>query len=234
MKKNLVIIAAGSDALFQEWADYSIYDFDLAVILWDHFEIKNTENAKFVETIQGHKWKIISQFAKKHDLSGYEYIWTLDDDCLTTSKSVDDTFKFCKENNIDLAQPALTPDSYYAHPPTVLVHGAKMHITNTVEIMCPIFSQRAWTVCTSYLDKMPLGIGFGLEGVWTQDLECQNGTTKFGGQVAVIDRYPVKHTRKITYMKDYQARGLNPLDDFNYFKNLGYGWSFHTLRVINE
>ena len=44
---------------------------------------------------------ISSDFASKQDLSRYEYIWILDDDCLTTPEGVEATFNFCKEHFYD-------------------------------------------------------------------------------------------------------------------------------------
>jgi hypothetical protein len=100
--------------------------------------------------------------------------------------------------------------------------------------MCPIFSQQAWLPCTEYFNKMPLGIGWGLEGQWTQALDCESGITKFGGKVAVIDAFPVKHTKPVTGGPDYARVGVDPNDDSRYFQKLGFGWSFKTIEVINR
>ena len=235
MKKNLLIIPSGVDALFQEWSgDYNTHNFDLAVINWSGAELKNTESATYVENIPGWKWKIIAEFVKRHDVSQYEYIWCLDDDCLTVPELVSATFDFCKENNLDMAQPALTPDSFYSHLPTVLIDGASMHITNTVEIMCPIFSQRAWQETVAGYAEMPTGIGYGLEGYWEGMLGSATGTTKFGGRVAVIDQYPVKHIKPVTTNAQFKARGLDPDIDGLYFYNMGYPWTFTTIEVVKE
>lgn len=232
MKDNLLIIPSGPTALFQYWEDYSNYNYDLGIINWSGANLSNTENASYVENISGQKWKIVAEFASRHDLSSYEYIWILDDDCLTHPATIAATFELCKEFNLDLAQPALTPDSSRTHPPTFLIPWAKLHITNTVEIMAPIFSQRAWPDCSEHFGKMPLGVGYGLEGYWSDILESASGTTKFGGRVAVIDVYPVKHTKIVTGPTDYARMGIDPGDDGRYFQSLGYGWSFNTIEVI--
>jgi hypothetical protein len=233
MKQNLLIIPSSPSALFQSWGNYSHYDFDLAVINWSGAILINLEDAIYVENIKGLKWKIVSEFASKHDLSNYEYIWIMDDDCLTTFENVESTFKFCKENNLDLAQPALTLDSYGSHQPTFLIPGAKMHITNTVEIMTPIFSQVAWPECSAHFSKMPLGVGYGLEGYWSGILESASGNTKYGGKVAVIDTYPVVHTKMVTGPHQYQQMGIDPGVDGWYFHNMGFGnWDFKTIEII--
>jgi len=232
MKDNILIIPAGPGALFQNWNNYADHNFDLAIINWGSHQLTNLEQAAYVEHIPGQKWKIVSEFANRHDLSQYKHIWILDDDCLTTPEGIAATFDLCKEYNLDLAQPALTPDSSRTHPPTFLIPDAKLHITDTVEIMCPIFSQRAWPECSAHFGKMPVGVGYGLEGYWGQVLESSTGTTKFGGRVAVIDVYPVKHTRTVTGPTEYQRLGLDPGDDGRYFQSLGYGWAFNIIEVI--
>lgn len=232
MKENLVIIPAGPDALFQDWPDYTTFNFDLALVLWTPCNLKNAENAKFYDIIPDHKWKLIFHFASKYDLSNYEYIFVLDDDILTSPEVIDLIFRFCKEYNLDLAQPAMSLDSYHAGSSSTLIPGAKMHITNSVEIMCPIFSKRAWPICISHADKMPIGVGFGLEGFWTKELESQGGITKFGGLVAVIDQYPVKHTRPTANAETYKQRGYDPREDWVYFENLGYPLYLETIKVI--
>lgn len=234
MKRDLLIITCGPQALFQGWGDYTSYNFDVALIRWGQHPLTNTGSARYFEDIVGHKWKIISEFNSRHDLSPYEYIYCLDDDCVTNWHLIQETFNFCRENNLDLAQPALAEGSYYSHSFTLMVPGAKMHVMNTVEIMCPIFSQRVWTECIAPAKEMPIGIGYGYEGYWASQLESKTGTTKYGGRVAVIDRYPVLHSKPVTRMEDWQARGLDPAVDGIWFHDQGYAWTFDTIEVINE
>jgi hypothetical protein len=234
MKKDLLILTCGPDALFQEWGGYKDFDFDVALIRWGDHVLTNTADAAYQVDIVGHKWKIISEFNDTHDLSGYEYIYCLDDDCVTSWDLVQATFDFCRENNLDLAQPAMAPGSYTSHPFTHMVDGAKMHIMNTVEIMCPIFRQCVWAECISPAKDMPIGIGYGYEGYWAKTLESQVGTTKYGGQVAVIDCLPVLHSKPVTQMHEWRARGLDPAVDGIWFADQGYAWSFDTIETINE
>jgi hypothetical protein len=234
MKSNLVIIPAGPTALFQQWTDYSNYNFDLAIINWSGNKLENIEKAVYYEEMPGQKWKLMYEFDKKHDLSQYEYIWCLDDDCATVPDLIQSTFDFCVENDLDLAQPALESSSYYSHIPTLMIPNAKMHIVNTVEIMCPIFRQRVWKECIEPIANMPLGIGYGFEGYWQGVLKSKNGITKYGGKVAVIDRYPVLHTQPVTQLFQFKNKGLDPDLDGRYFYNLGYPWSFDTIEVIYD
>lgn len=234
MKSNLVIMAAGTDAIFQEWENLENYNFDLAVINWHGKPLKNLEIAKYVVDMPGQKWKLVYQFDQTHDLSDYEYIWCLDDDCITTPELIDLTFKFCKENNLDLAQPALTPDSYFSWRPTLMVPDAKMHITTTVEIMCPIFRRRIWKECIAPCGAMPLGIGYGLESWFTHAAGSITGRSKYGGLCAVIDRYPIKHSKPVTSMQQFAERNLDPSKDGEFFSKMGIPFVFSTLEVIHD
>lgn len=233
-KRDLVIITCGPNALFQDWGPYDQYPFDVALIRWGQHELSNTESARYFVDLVGHKWQIISQFNDQHDLTGYDYIYCLDDDCVTNWDLIAATFDFCREHALDLAQPALTPDSYYSHEFTKMIPGAKMHIMNTVEIMCPIFSQRVWAECIAPAQHMPVGIGYGYEGYWAKTLESAQGVTKYGGRVAVIDCLPVLHSKPVTQMHEWHARGLDPAIDGVWFHNQGYAWSFDQIEIINE
>ena len=226
---------AGPNASFQQWSNYNQHNFDLAVLQWTEDELLNTEDLTYFEEGPAQKWHLIGAFANKFDLSGYEYIWCLDDDCITTPENIAQTFDFCKQHNLDLAQPGLAPGSYNSHAPTLQIQDSIMHITDTVEIMCPIFSQKAWSACNDCNLDLPWGIGYGLEGYWQGVLECSAGITKFGGRVAVIDQLPVQHIKPVTQAHEYAAMGMDPNDDGMYFANKGFGnWTFRTLEVIKN
>jgi hypothetical protein len=237
-KPNLLIINAGwADAPFRHWTDISKENFDLAVLQWnDTITYPNADQFTYHEHIVGQKWRLVGTFNEKYDLSGYEYIQVMDEDMLTTPELVSATFDFCRDNNLDLAQPALTADSSFSHPATRLIEGAQMHITNTVEMMADIHSQRTWAECMDPCLKMPSGIGFCIEGYWKHVLQSDSGTTKYGGRVAVIDRYPVLHLKPVSSIAELEARGADPRADDAWFKqyyNFG-DWSFATIEVVNE
>lgn len=234
MKPYLLVVPAGPGAMFEKWEDYSKYNFDLAVLQWnDGPRLPNTENAKFYENDRGQKFHMIAKFNEKYDLSDYEYIWLMDDDCITTAENIEKTFYFCKENNIDIAQPSLTPNSYYYWEPTKQILGAKMHKTNTVEIMCPMFSQRCWPEASALFDMLPLGSGMELEVFWRITFQTDHGTTKYGGLVAVIDQLPVYHSKPVTTPEQWAIRGVDPGDDARWLHSAGYrGMTFETIEVV--
>lgn len=235
MKPNLLIICAGPGSVHEAWKDYDQYNFDLAVLQWNSGErLPNTDSAAYYEQISGYKFHLIDKFVSMHDVSAYEYIWILDDDCITTPELVADTFDYCRDNGFDVAQPALDPDSYVAHEPTKLIEGARHHITDTVEIMCPIFSQRCWPEASALFGMLPDGTGYELEVYWRIVFDSGEGATKYGGFVGVIDQYPIFHSRPITTPEMVAARGMEPGRDSRWIQAAGYsGWSFRTLSVFN-
>jgi hypothetical protein len=233
-KNNLLIVCAGPGAVYERWDNYDQHNFDLAVLQWNTGpRLPNTSGAAYYENDPGNKFHMIAKFADKHDLSSYDYIWLLDDDCITTAEDVAETFDYCKQHGFDVAQPALTHESYIAHEPTKQVIGAQHHITDTVEIMCPIFSQRCWPEASALFDMLPDGTGPELEVYWRIIFESDTGTTKYGGKVAVIDTLPVLHSRPITTPDQWIARGMVPGRDSLWLQAAGYrGWSFRTIEVV--
>ena len=224
---------SGPGAVFESWTDYDQYNFDLAILQWDTSDLSNTEKAVYHEKGPGQKWHQIDRFNEKYDLSGYEYVACFDDDCHATPATIASMFDFCRDNNLDVAQPALTKNSYIAHIPTVQIDGACMHITDTVEIMCPIFSQRCWPEANALSGLLPDGTGHELEVYWRIIFESDTGTTKYGGRVAVIDQYPVCHTRPVTTPAQFAAKGMEPGKDSRWIQSAGYsGWSFKTIEII--
>lgn len=233
-KPNLIIMPSGPGSVFEKWGDYSQHNFDLAILQWNSGDrLANSEHAKYYEQGAGQKFHLIDRFNEKYDLSDYEYIALIDDDCITTPEEYAAMFDYCKANNFDIAQPALTPESYVAHASTNQIIGAAHHITDTVEIMCPIISQRCWPEAAALFGMLPDGTGHELEVYWRIIFESANGTTKYGGKVAVIDKHPVFHSRPITKPEDWAAKGFVPGTDSRWIQAAGYaGWSFRTIEVV--
>ena len=234
MKPNLLIICAGPGSVHEQWDDYDQYNFDLAILQWNTGDrLPNTERATYYEQISGHKFHNIAKFMNMHDSTGYEYVQILDDDCITTPELIAATFDYCRDNGFDIAQPALTHESYIAHEPTKLIPDARHHITDTVEIMCPIFSQRCWPEAAALFEMLPDGTGPELEVYWRIVFESDRGTTKYGGKVGVIDQYPVYHGRPVTTPDMWAARGMIPGRDSLWLQSIGYrGWSFKTIEIV--
>jgi len=100
---------------------------------------------------------------------------------------VEALFLYVRSHNFELAQPALTLDSYYSHRLTLRCPGFSHRHTNLVEIMAPILSRRV-------LERvMPLFAttrsGFGIDWYWQRVVDHPERA------IAIIDAHPVGHRR---------------------------------------
>ncbi|MDB5820411.1 MAG: hypothetical protein JWQ11_4051, partial [Rhizobacter sp.] len=91
---------------------------------------------------------------------------------------------------LHLAQPALTPDSFHTWNTLLLEPGCHLRYTGFVEVMAPLFSQHALSVCASTFAESRSG--WGLDWVWPV-LCAEAGLAG----IAVIDATPVWHTRPL-------------------------------------
>jgi hypothetical protein len=114
-------------------------------------------------------------------------------------------FLICEDLKLELAQPALTVDSYFTHVVTLRHSEFQIRFTNFVEIMAPLFSTemlaRAYPTLAGNIS------GYGLDAVWPRMSSL--------GRVAIIDETPVKHTRPVggpNYLFNKQA-GLSPIHE---------------------
>lgn len=200
-KDNLLIIACGQNALHQQWLElHTDFNFDLCLLVYDDTEYQdhNSKSAKYIFKRKAYKWSNIANFITKSVYKPYKYIGILDDDILTNIPTIHNLFEYGKRLDFDLFQPALSHDSYFSHGATLQIPNADFHLLNTVEIMNPFFSNRAFNVCSNEFDMGPYGQGYGLELSWQALLSPKDGRTIFGGLVGVIDKYPVRHTKPVT------------------------------------
>jgi hypothetical protein len=116
-------------------------------------------------------------------------VWLPDDDLLCDPAAISRMFTICSDLKLDLAQPALSSDSYYTHLVTLEHNAFQMRFTNFVEIMAPVFS-------AAFLARIVPTLagnlsGWGLDALWPR----MSGL----GRVAIIDATPMKHTRPVCH-----------------------------------
>ena len=201
MNRNLVLTCAGKDALHQRWEDlHTDFGFDLAILNFDDstYADKNSKKAKWNLKYNGRKFENLHKFLTEEDWSQYEYVGVIDDDIRTDPSNIQKLFKMGAAHDFDLWAPALDTGSYASHGTTVRRPGYDFRTINVVEIMCPFWSNRALKECLPDFIDGPNKQGYGLEYSWEALLESkETGKTKFGGYVAIVDKYPVVHTKPV-------------------------------------
>lgn len=193
MKPYLALFRAGPKSLHPEAVkqlDDQNFDYALS---WFGDETPESlgmaEGASFVHHIKGAKWPGLEQTLVAHweQIQKYSYVWLPDDDLLCDPSTISRMFSICDELQLELAQPALTRDSYLSHIITMQHTEFQIRFTNFVEVMAPVFSADMLAKIFPTLHGQISG--YGLDGLWPRYSHM--------GKVAIIDDTPVKHTRPV-------------------------------------
>jgi hypothetical protein len=189
MKPYLALFRAGPTSLHPQAVQrLEAQNFDYA-LSWFGDTAPEAPGAAFVHMQKGAKWPGLKATLETHAdlIAQYRYVWLPDDDLLCVPEDVSRMFLICEELGLELAQPALTPDSYFSHVITLQHSCFQLRFTNFVEIMAPVFSA---AMLQRILPTLGGNIsGYGLDNVWPRLSEL--------GKVAIIDDTPVKHTRPV-------------------------------------
>lgn len=189
MKPYLALFRTGAQSLHAhavERLDEQSFDYALS-----HFgdDEPMSRGAVFVHRQKGAKWPGLEQTIRAHwdTIQRYKFVWLPDDDLLCVPEDVSRMFAICDDLQLELAQPALTLDSYYSHVITMQHSAFQLRFTNFVEIMAPVLSidmlSRVYPTLAGNIS------GFGLDALWPRLSKL--------GKVAIIDDTPVKHTRPV-------------------------------------
>lgn len=208
MKPYLALFRAGKSSLHPHAvARLAAQNFDYALSWFgddDPHALGMADGAAFVHRQKGAKWPGLEQTLIAHwdTIQKYRYVWLPDDDLLCVPEDVSRLFTICDELQLELAQPALTPDSYYTHLVTMQHSEFQLRFTNFVEIMAPVLS--ADMLARVFHTLQGQISGFGLDGLWPRFSRL--------GKVAIVDDTPVKHTRPVggPNYKFSQDAGLAP------------------------
>ena len=191
--RDLVLVRAGAEHRISSLLGIprEQRSWDLAVSLYDGITFGGDACIDIMHYYRGGKWDgIYTFFADNPDLAtAYDFFWLVDDDIETTAKQVEALFLYVRSHDFELAQPALTLDSYYSHRLTLHCPGFSHRHTNLIEIMAPILSRRV-------LERvMPLFAttrsGFGIDWYWQQVVDHPERA------IAIIDAQPVGHRRML-------------------------------------
>jgi Protein of unknown function (DUF707) len=191
-RRNLVVLRAGDASLHREWIAGDARDFDLFISYYGSEPDRHAADADHYEARRGPKWPCIGELVETHRelIAGYDACWFPDDDLSVDTATINRMFAFFSAYRLNLAQPALTLDSFHTWDTLLLEPGCHLRYTGFVEVMAPIFSREALRVCAPTF--MQSRSGWGLDWVWPS--LCRKA--RLDG-IAVLDATPVWHTRPV-------------------------------------
>lgn len=191
-RRNLVILRAGNSSLHKEWIASPHRDFDLYISYYGADEGRYAEDAEYHEMRKGPKWPCIHDLlaTKPELIEQYDAFWFPDDDISANTDTLNRMFAFFHALQLELAQPALTHDSYFSWSHLLQRDDFLVRYVAFVEVMVPIFSRAALSRCLPTFNENRSG--WGLDWVWPS--LCSDGDPR---NVGLIDATPVKHTRPV-------------------------------------
>lgn len=204
MKPYLALFRAGANSLHPAAvARLHEQNFDYALSWFGAEPPQHAEGAAFVHAVRGPKWDGLAQTIREHwdAIQHYRYVWLPDDDLLCVPEDISRMFAIADELQLELAQPALTPDSYATHLITLQHSAFQLRFTNFVEIMAPLLS--ADMLARAYPTMVGQVSGYGLDSLWPRWSSI--------GRMAIIDDTPVLHTRPVGGPNHVLARQLGGL-----------------------
>lgn len=126
--------------------------------------------------------------AHRDRLACYDYVALFDDDLLISSTEIAHLFDIVQRYRPKIAQPALTPDSYYTYAALLRHPGFLLRQMTYIEMMCPIFR-------ADILDRLiPLfeqGHESGIDIIWS------NLVWEAPQDLIVVDAVPVLHSQPV-------------------------------------
>src|SRR5277367_6788014 len=187
--KNLVIVNKGPDAalLCREGGNWDLMEIyfspaDIEKITRDP-SLTDAEHIVFETERKKRKCAIIKTIFEATDFWHYEAIMMADDDLIPVGCTIAEMFDLFATTGCRIGQPALTHDSFLAHPITIKNNAYIWRRTNFVEVMCPIMTNEA---IREYIAIFDATSGFGLDNCWSYH-ECRKGIG-----TAILDRTPMR------------------------------------------
>ncbi|WP_170426114.1 hypothetical protein [Ruegeria arenilitoris] len=193
MKKSLVVVRAGNNSLHHRWQEIPYEDraYDLLISYFsdEAFAAFKPEPGVEAVLVKGGKWDGLHKTLSDRDLEQYDYYWLPDDDLDIGAADVNALFDGMQVHGLRIAQPSLTPDSYFSHFVFSQCPGFVLRYTNYIEIMAPCLHKdilkKALPVFQGTMS------GYGLDYIWCRWAEAGAFRT------AILDEIAMHHTRPI-------------------------------------
>lgn len=230
--RYLVACRAGDQSLHKEWfASRDLRNFDLLIDYYGNRPGLYALDCEFYFESKGTKFPSLYNLIAEHPalFFGYDAVWFPDDDLRTDCSNINRMFEAFTENQLLLAQPALTQDSYFTYG--ITLQDDKFHIryTDFVEVMAPIFSKQALQSCWKTFNKSVSS--WGLDLLWIKLLDSAEH------KIAIIDSTPVKHTKPVgggSFMRELKIMPYHELLNIVKEHNLQFPRNFQVFGGIRK
>jgi hypothetical protein len=192
VSRHLVVLRAGDRSLHGQWIAGPDPDFDLFISYYGNEPDRYRADAALWEARKGPKWPCIGELLEAQPalLEQYDTFWFPDDDLAVDTATINRMFALFRGFALALAQPALTRESFHAHPMLLQRPGHVLRHTGFVEVMAPIFDREALRACLPSFQRSRSG--WGLDFVWPRLVGPERRTA-----IAILDATPVWHTRPL-------------------------------------
>jgi hypothetical protein len=170
----------------------SVRDFDLCISYYGNEPDRYRADTPLWEARKGPKWSCIGEMLEAQPalLERYDAFWFPDDDLAVETVTINRMFALFRGFALALAQPALTRESFHAHPMLLQRPGHVLRHTGFVEVMAPIFDRDALRACLPSFGRSRSG--WGLDFVWPRLVGAERRMA-----IAILDATPVWHTRPL-------------------------------------
>ena len=193
MTRSLIIVRAGHNSIHDGWLSQNPdRDWDLFICPYQETPFADSPgNGVFLgDVLPGQKWTGLRALLNKWvGWRDYDYIVLADDDIETTATNWSAFFAECRRLGANLAQPALSRDSYVDRIITSANGSFRSRRVTFVEIMIPCFKRDVLAEFLPTLALTETGFGFGLDFLWPHMLGNQD--------IFIFDSTAVRHTRPV-------------------------------------
>ncbi len=192
-RRFLVLARVGDKTLHRTWLEDSTVERTWDLQLNSYAEDRSNAPDCDLPTIfdYGTKWDSIARHfgAFPELLDRYEYVMFPDDDLLLKTGDINRLFEIAVENDLTIAQPAMTIDSYLSYPIVLQMPGFQLRYSTFLESMaCCVRSEYMRSLLPMFERHFT---GWGTDLLWALLMEDP------AYRAAIVDEVPMVHTRPL-------------------------------------
>jgi len=207
-RPNLIILCAGDSSVHANWLTGPERNFDLFISYFGAENGRYATDGEYYQQQTGLKYPTTAKILHEHPelIERYARFWLPDEDLITDTANINRLFDHAAAQQLALAQPALSHDSYQTWP--LLLHHPRyqLRFTRFVEVMAPLFDRAALQQCLPTFSESQSG--FGLDLIWPHLLQARGERA-----IAIIDAAQVCHSRPVGGGDLYKNIGFDAAKD---------------------